>query len=276
MALAGHLWECIRMQGQGPPLPGAGAGQPAGGGAAPATTNGQAPWSPPGTAPPATAPQTAGRGVPQVTDQKMFRLPGAIVAWWAWVIFAVACLADVAATGRNHTAGEIAATLVFITGVVYACALRPRVLADSSAVTVMNPLRDHRIPWGSVAAVDLKESVRVHCVKEPGAKKGKIIHSWALYAPRRNRLRSELIRAGDRRRLPRSAFDTGDRSAGQKQDISKQPAAHIMAAQLDAMATSARDSGAAAGPSVVRWAWLPAAAILVPGILLVLVITVFT
>jgi cytochrome bd-type quinol oxidase subunit 2 len=99
----------------------------------------------------------------------MFRLPGAIVAWWAWVIFAVACLADIAATGRDHTAAEIAMTLIAITGVVYTCALWPRVLTDSGAITVQNPLRAHRIPWGSVAAVDLRESVQVHCTPEPGA-----------------------------------------------------------------------------------------------------------
>jgi hypothetical protein len=246
------------MQGQGPQVPGAGAGRQ------------------PGRAVAAAAPQPAVPGAPLLNEQKMFRLPGAIVAWWAWVIFAVACLADVAATGRDHTAGEIAATLVFITGVVYACALRPRVIADSSGVTVMNPLRDHRIPWGSVAAVDLKESVQVHCVTQPGAKRGKIIHSWALYAPRRSKLRSELIKQGDRRRLPRSAFEPDNRGYGQSQDISKQPAAQIMATQLNELANNARDRGAAAGPRVVSWAWPPTAAILAPAILLALVITVFT
>jgi hypothetical protein len=254
MVLAGHLWECIRMQGHGPQLPGTGAGQQAGRAAAAAAAN--------------------GRAAPVLTEQKTFRLPSAPVAWWVWVIFAVACLADIAATGRNHTSAEIAASLVFVTGVVYACALRPRVLADSSGITVMNPLRDHRIPWGSVAAVDLRESVQVHCVKEPGAKRGKVIHSWALFAQRRSRLKAELIKQGDRRRLPRTAFET-DGAGGEAAKLSRQPAAEIMARQLDEMARQARDRGAAAGPRVVSWAWLPAAAIVAPGILLVLVITVF-
>ena len=311
------------MQGQGPQLPGAGAGRQAGHAAASATANGQGAWPGPGTAPqpaasaappagpavpPAESPGThaagptaqhpvtpqpaespaqqavtpqpvrasAVPGTPLLAEQKMFRLPGAIVAWWTWVIFAVACLADIAVTGRNHTAAEIAATLVFVTGIVYACALRPRVVAGSSGITVMNPLREHRIPWGSVAAVDLKESVQVHCVREPGAKRGKIIYSWALYAPRRNRLRAELIRHGDRRRLPRSAFDAGEQASGRPQDISKQSAAQIMATQLGELARDARDRGAAGGPRVVSWAWLPTAAILAPAVLLVLVIAVFT
>jgi hypothetical protein len=125
----------------------------------------------------ATASQPAGPGVRQPGEQKTFRLPGAVVAWWAWVVFAVACLLDIAFTGRNHTAAEIAVTVVFITGLIYACALRPRVVTDADAITVQNPLRDHRIPWGSVTAVDLRESVQVHCAREPGAKRGKVIHS---------------------------------------------------------------------------------------------------
>jgi hypothetical protein len=221
-----------------------------------------------------SAPRSASRGAPVLTEPKTFRLPGAPVAWWVWVIFAVACLIDVAATGRNHTAAEIAATLVFITGLVYACALRPRVVADSSGIIVMNPLRDHRIPWGSVAGVDLKESVRVHCVKEPEAKRGKVIHSWALYAQRRSKMRADLLAHGDRRRLPRSAFDA-DGASSEAQKISKKPAAEIMAGQLDELAKEARDRGAVPGPRLVSWPWQPAAAILAPGIALLLVITAF-
>lgn len=208
-------------------------------------------------------------------EQKMFRLPGAMVAWWAWLIFAAACLIDILVSGRNHLAADIAVTLVFITGVLYACALWPRVVTDSTAITVRNPLRDHRIPWGSVAAVDLRESVQVHCVREPDAKRGKIIYSWALYAHRRNRMRQQLMAQGDRRRLPRSALTTYGMPEDESQKISKQSAAKIMATQLDEMAKEARERGAAAGPRVVRWSWQPALAIVVPGIALILVITLF-
>jgi Bacterial PH domain len=251
------------MQGQGPQLPGAEAGPQAGQAVVAAAAEAASP----------SAPQPATTAA-QRSEVKVFRLPGAAVAWWTWVIFAVACLADVAVTGRNHTAAEIASALVLVTGVLYACALRPRVIADSAGITVMNPLRDHRIPWGSVAAVDLKESVQVHCVKEPGAKRGKVIHSWALYSQRRSRLRKELLSHGDRRRLPRSSFDGNDRG-GEAEKISRQPAAEIMAMQLEEMVKEARNRDAAAGPRVVTWDWRPTAALLLPAILLVLVITVF-
>jgi hypothetical protein len=306
-ALAGHLnGSAIRMQ----PEQGQGAGRPDGkaagqrigqavaasppdeqGAPQPAKPRVQPPAGP-GVQPPAgkstqqpagkSTQQPAGKSTQQPAEkstqqpggQKMFRLPGAVVAWWAWVIFAIACLLDIAITGHNHTAAEIAATLVFITGLVYACALRPRVVTDADAITVQNPLRDHRIPWGSVTAVDLRESVQVHCSREPDAKRGKVIHSWALYAHRRQRLRQELLAHGnDRRRLPRSALT----SYGQPTDTEKKKpsAAQLMATQLDEMAKQARERGAAAGPRVVTWPWPPAVAIVAPAIALVLVVTLF-
>jgi hypothetical protein len=228
-----------------------------------------------------TGPQPAGQRVPRPAgtaasqpEQRTFRLPGALVAWWAWVIFAVVCLVDIAISGRDHLAVEIAVTLLFITGVIYACALWPRVITDSAGITVRNPLREHRIPWGSVSAVDLRESVQVHCVRESDTKRGKIIYSWALYAHRRNRLRQELLAQGDRRRLPRSALDSYGKSENPADKIAKQSAARIMATQLDEIAKEAREQGAAAGPRTVRWSWQPALAILMPAIALVLVSTV--
>jgi len=216
------------------------------------------------------------------SDQsKVFRLPGAIVAWWAWVIFAAANLIDLAIQGRSHTAAEVAVALAGITGVVYACALRPRIVADSGGITVVNPVRDHRVPWGSVTGVDLAESVQVHYAPPTSPSPFtdvppvKVIHSWALYARRKNRLRSELIQQGrGSRRLPRSA----PASYGQPpsaEAIAKQSVAQLMATQLDQLARDAREGGAAAGPRVVSWAWGAIAAIVVPAIALALVVAVF-
>ena len=208
-------------------------------------------------------------------QSQVFRLPGAVVAWWAWVIFAAANLIDLAIQGRSHTAAEIAVTLAVITGLVYACALRPRVVADSGGITVMNPFRDHRVPWGSVTAVDLAESVQVHCTPEAGATREKVIHSWALYARRRSRLRAELTRQGSTRRLPRSSLGSYGQSASDAETIAKQSAAQVMAVQLDQLARDAQGRGAAAGPRVVSWAWQPIVAVVAPAIALALVVSVF-
>jgi hypothetical protein len=208
-------------------------------------------------------------------QRKVFRLPGAIVAWWAWVAFAAANLIDLAIQGRSHTALEIAVALVTITGVVYACALRPRVLTDSGGITVMNPLRDHRVPWGSVTSVDLAESVRVHFLPDAGSTREKVIHSWALYARRKSKLRSEFIKHGSSsRRLPRSSVDSYGRPASDAEAIDKQSPAQLMTVQLDQLARDARNGGADAGPRVVTWAWRPIVAIGAPAIALALVIGV--
>jgi len=208
----------------------------------------------------------------EAAGRKVFRMTGPVIAWWAWVVIAVASLADLALTGRDHTSAEIAVTVALITGVMYACALRPVVIADSGGVTVRNPLRDHRVPWGSVTAVDLRESVQVHCAREPGARREKIIHSWALYAQRRTRIRAELQQQRIRAR-PRTQFSPYGQAPGEAQQLARQPLAQIMADQLDELARNARERGAAAGPRTVTWAWQPVVATVAPALALVLVTT---
>jgi hypothetical protein len=206
-------------------------------------------------------------------ERKVFRMTGPVIGWWAWVVLAVASLTDLAVTGRDHTSAEIAVTVAVITGVMYACALRPMVIADSAGVTVRNPLRDHSVPWGSVTAVDLRESVQVHCAKEPGARREKVIHSWALYAQRRSRIRAELQEQRSRTRTPRNQFSSYDRAPAEAQRLARQPIAQTIAEQLDELARKARERGAAAGPRTVTWAWQPVVAMVAPAIALVLVVT---
>src|SRR5262245_66375372 len=79
----------------------------------------------------------------------------------------------------------MAVLVAAITGLVYGCAFRPRIVADAGGITVENPLRDHRVPWGTVEKVDAVHAVRVHCTPAPGASKGQIVNSWAVqYSPR--------------------------------------------------------------------------------------------
>jgi len=131
-------------------------------------------------------------GVPQVlpqqqkprkdpdADREVFRSPGSIVLSWAWLIVAVITLADLAIQGRDRAAAITALLIIAISSVVYGCAWRPRIIADSAGVTLANPLRDYRVPWGAVTNVDVVNSVRVHCPPAPGASTGKVIYSWAV------------------------------------------------------------------------------------------------
>jgi len=115
-------------------------------------------------------------------DREVFRSVGSIVLSWAWLVVAVIALIDLAVQGRDHAAAVTALAIVAISAVVYGCAWRPRIVADSSGITVANPLRDHQVPWAAVSNVDVVNALRVHATPAPGATSGKIIYSWAVQA----------------------------------------------------------------------------------------------
>jgi hypothetical protein len=189
-----------------------------------------------------------------------------VAIWWVWLVFAVANLADLAVQARTHFAAVVAAILVTVTGVAYACALRPRVIADDAGITVVNPLRDYRVPWGAVERVDVREWVRVHAARAPGAETGKTIDSWALFAPARVKRNSERkakdLTAGsaDAARLPEEA-----------RNLMSLPPVLFIARRLDERARRERDRGAPAGPLTAAWAWPSLAAMAVPAIALLII-----
>lgn len=162
----------------------------------------------------------------------MFRSPFAVVLWWVWALFALANLADLAVQGRDRFSLLVALGLVTATGAVYATALRPRIIADDDGLVIVNPLRDHHIPWPAVAAVEAAELVRVRCEwpagrpgpspvaaagpdagTEPGAGarpgtgadgyglRRRVIYAWAVHSSRRGQAaaRARTARRGDRR-----------------------------------------------------------------------------
>jgi len=100
------------------------------------------------------------------SEREVFRSAGSTVLSWAWFVVAVIILVDLAVQGRDHAALVTAVAVVAVTGVVYSCAWRPRIVADSAGITVVNPLRDHHVGWTAVTKVDVVNAVRVHC--EPG------------------------------------------------------------------------------------------------------------
>jgi len=120
-----------------------------------------------------------------------FRSPTAVVVWWVWLLFAAANLIDLAVQGRDHLSLVAAAILVLATGVAYVTAQRPRIVADSAGITVVNPLRDHHAGWAGVTKVDLADLLRVHCRGEPGQDREKIIYAWAVHYSRRRKHAAE-------------------------------------------------------------------------------------
>src|SRR5215468_9526050 len=109
------------------------------------------------------AEHTGGHPEGRRAGPQRYRSPFAVVVWWVWTLFALANLVDLAVQGRDRFSLETAVGLVLITGVVYALALRPRIVAEDDGLTIINPLREHRIGWPAIAAVDATELVRVRC-----------------------------------------------------------------------------------------------------------------
>ena len=149
-------------------------------------------------------------------EREVFRSAGSIVLSWAWLLVAVIALIDLAVQGRDHAAVLTALAIIAISAVVYGCAWRPRIVADSSGITVANPLRDHQVPWAAVSNVDVVNAVRVHTTPEPGETSGKVIYSWAVQSSpssaRRAARRAGL--SGQRPRLTRPRYGRVDPPPG--------------------------------------------------------------
>ena len=205
----------------------------------------------------------AGVGKPEV-----FRLVTPVVVWWVWLVFAVVNIADLAVQGSGHFAAVVITVLVTITGVVYALALRPRVVTDDAGIRVLNPVRDHRVPWGTVAEVDVGDWVRVHCMPTKGSP-GKTIDSWALFVPARCRLRAQ-------RRSRDAAFRSeAARLPEEARKILALSPAQAIAVRLDERASRERGRGAADGPPQDTWAWSALAAMVLPAVALIVVAFAF-
>ena len=206
--------------------------------------------------------------------RETYRLAPPVVLWWVWLAFVAANVADWAVQGTSAglalTSGAI---MLAVTGAVYALALRPRVVTDEEGITVLNPFRDHRVPWTAVRDVDTAEWVLVRTAGD------KTICCWALYVSARSR---RAANAPPRKSLAMSrlrgvATEPGTgispRLPEQAQYLASLPPARAIAARLDSRAEKARARDGSAGAMVTAsWAWFPIAAVAVPAIALVIVL----
>jgi hypothetical protein len=202
-----------------------------------------------------TAADSATTGKATADGKILYRRLTPIVVWWAWLAFAAFCLADVVIPAHSYVSLEVVAGLLTVTAVVYACALRPRVIADDDSVLVHNPFRDHRVRWGAVRGVFLGDSVEFSCARA-APKKDKTIYCWALYTARRSRMRSQM---------QRSLLKTGRsaRMVNEAADQQRTDPVLSIAAELGRSCKDARDRGVPEAVLESEWAWLPLVAALV-------------
>jgi hypothetical protein len=195
---------------------------------------------------------TTGKATPD--GKILYRRLTPIALAWAWLAFVVFCLADVVIPAHSYLSLEVVAGLLTVSALVYACALRPRVMADDESVLVHNPFRDHHLRWGAVRGVFLGDSVEFSCAR-PAPMKDKTVYCWALYTARRSRMRSQmqrsLLKVGRSARLPSESADL------QRTDV-----VQLMAVELGRRCKDARERGVAEAVLESQWAWLPLVSVL--------------
>jgi Bacterial PH domain len=194
----------------------------------------------------------------------IFRRGAPFVIWWVWVAFAIYNLAQIAIPDHDYFSLELTAGLLAVTAVMYACTVRPRVLADEEGVLVLNPYRDHRVRWGALTGVYLGDSVEFGCAR-PAPQKEKTIYSWALYSGRRSRLKNQM--RADRERARASGPGTLRRAQAEAQELSRKDIVQLMAAEIGRRSTDARERGVPDAVLESWWAWQPLVYLLVPAAL---------
>jgi hypothetical protein len=229
------------------------------------------PQAPPGGAPygqrgvDPDGPRTLWKARPD--GRTVFRHPAPLVLFWAWVVFALVNVGYLLSDDLTINSVRGIAGLLTATGVLYACTLHSRVETDDEGVTIHNPLRDHRAPWGVVTAVTLGDSVEFACGR-PEPRKTKTIYSWALYSSRRSRARRQL-----RGSMFPSLGQRGlsSRAPAEAAELARQQPGQIMQIELDRRATAGRDRGPGGGGELrSSVAWRPVAAIVAPALFLLI------
>ena len=136
---------------------------------------------------------SADNGKKDPGGRQVFRPPAAVVVWWLWVLFAVANLIDLAVQGRDRVSLVAAFILLFVTGIVFVTAQRPRMIAADDELTIVNPFREHRVGWATVAGADPTDLLRVRCEwPDGGGTARRAIYSWAVHSSRRRQVAAEM------------------------------------------------------------------------------------
>jgi hypothetical protein len=229
-------------------------------------------------------------------DREVIRLAAPVALWWVWLVFVAANVADFAIQGLSSArfGAVISAVLLFVTGLFYTLALRPRVVTDPASLTVVNPYRTHRVPWPLVQSVDTGDWVRVQYslpVTDSGGQPTKTLYCWALYIS--SRAKRKIARGPRPQR--RSPFGWGafsrtsaeiayapassdsSKMPDEARHLASMPVAQAIATRLDTRAARERARRPAGGPdqqqeqATASWSVPALAAAVIPALVLLVV-----
>jgi hypothetical protein len=203
--------------------------------------------------------------------ETVYRGIGSVVFWWAWLVFALVIALQAVISSHDYLSLELTAGLAAVTAVVYATALRPRVIADDGGVRVLNPFRDHRIGWGGLNGVNLGDSLELSCAR-PAPREEKTVYCWALFSGRRSRARAQLreqrSRTGGYGTGIGGAFGVSSRAPAEVQARAREDAVQVVAADIGRRSEDARQRGVPAAVLESTWAWWPIVFVVAPAALL--------
>jgi Bacterial PH domain len=181
-------------------------------------------------------PTSVGRLLPD--GRRVYRLTTPVVVWWVWVGLAVLSLGDLIIQGHDYLSVKFALGTLTVTGLVFACTLWSKVIADDDGITVRNPFRVFTIPWAAVRGIFLADSVEIQCARGP-QKKDKTVYTWALSSTRRTRAKAKLHgwqwEQGKRNR----PSDYGQ-LPGDAKELVKMSATEVMAREMAQLSENAR------------------------------------
>jgi hypothetical protein len=186
---------------------------------------------------------------------RVFRSGGIRFAGWAWMVFAVLNLADLAWRGRDMASAVAAAVLLLGCGIAYAVAIRPRIVADDEAVHFHNLLRDVRLPWGSVDRFEGGDAVYAYV----GERR---YRAFILQTSPRARAKSEMRARREDKKLPEAVADY----------MRGRTATDFTVEQLREIAPQDHTEGEV----TVTWSWPALLALVVPGLMTVVAVIVAT
>lgn len=203
------------------------------------------------------------------------RSTGGRVAAYAWLVFAALNLIDlfVGITGDpdySLTTVTIAFLLLLGCGIAYTVGMRPLVAGDEDGVTIRNPLRDVRAPWGAVRRIEGKNALTVVFAGPDGTDLE--TRAWVLQTSPRAQAKAEARAEKEARK---------DKGQGQGFDLRGRTPTAYAAQQLNEMkdrrrpkarsgapdkAAKARAESQEEGPArgTVRWSVPAVASLAVP------------
>ena len=188
---------------------------------------------------------------------KVFRSGAIRFLGWAWMVFAALNLADLVWRGRDMASLIAAVIMVLGSGIAYAVALRPCIVADEDSLRFHNLIRDVRLPWESVERFEGGDAVYAHV----GERR---FRAYVLQTSPRSRAKQELKARREDKRLPEPVAEY----------MRGRTATDFTVEQLRELAEQHRSDTREPGEVTVRYNWPAILGVAVPGLLALVTIVI--